>query len=650
MTDSFKYLDERFADIQMLHYRLKGFEALSPQQKAYVYYLSQATLAGRDITFDQFCQCNLEIRKIFETIYEYYEGDRKCEAFEALVVYLKRLWFSNGIHHHYGMDKFQPNFSPAYFHEVLHAVGAQHLPLREQETINDLYQRVYPILFQEEVMAQRVNKADGQDLVCSSACNYYDGVTQHEAESFYAQQRDNCKGTDIPSFGLNSRLVKNHEVIEEEVYKVDGLYGKAIEQIIYWLMQAREVAENATQQQLIDHLVNFYRDGNPATFDRYSIAWVKALQGQIDFINGFIEVYGDPLGIKASWEGIVEYRDEEATQRTQAISNNAQWFEDHSPVDARFRKPVVKGVSAHVVCAAMLGGDLYPSTAIGINLPNAEWIREQYGSKSVTIGNLIEAYNEVSTCNGFLEEFVDDEAMRAHIRRYGNICDALHTDLHECLGHGSGQLLPGVSADALKAYGSTIEEARADLFGLYYLADEKLLQLGLLESATAFHAQYYTYMLNGLLTQLVRIAPGQQLEEAHMRNRALIARWVYAHAEGAVELLVRQGKTYIAIHDYNRLRRCFGELLAEVQRIKSEGDFEAARQLVEQYAVQIDAQLHQEVRTRYAQLDIAPFKGFVNPVLTPIYDAGGRLVDVSVDYTEGYTEQMLRYSREFGFL
>lgn len=640
MTEQFRYTDERFADIQMLRYRLDGFEALTLRQKLYIYYLAKATLCGRDITTDQFGRYNLRIRKVLEAIYERYEGDRTTEEYKALETYLKRVWFSNGIHHHYGCEKFVPAFTEEYFRQVVDCCGC------EDENIDELCK----VIFDPMVLPKRVNQKAGDDLVQTSACNYYDGVTQQEAERFYDDMRDENDPMPI-SYGLNSTLRKTADgTLKEDVWHEGGLYGEAIKHITYWLEKASEVAENELQTKIIGMLVYYYRTGDLSMFDAYSIEWLKEHEGRIDFINGFIEVYGDPLGIKASWEGIVTYKDLVATQRTQTISKNAQWFEDHSPVDPRFRKSQVVGVTANVVCSAMLGGDEYPSTAIGINLPNADWIRAQYGSKSITIGNLTHAYNQAAKGNGFLQEFVADEATRAMIEKYGDVCDDLHTDLHECLGHGSGQLLAGVSADALGSYGSTIEEARADLFGLYYIADAKLVELGLVPDAEAYKSQYYTYMMNGLLTQLTRIQPGNEIEEAHMRNRALIARWTLEHYPSAVRLVKHDEKTYVEVSDYEMLREAFAKLLAEIQRIKSEGDFEAAKQLVEHYAIRVEPKLHEELLARYKSLGIAPYKGFLNPKMEIVSDSKGNATDVRLDYTEAYDEQMLRYSNEYGFL
>lgn len=640
MTEQFRYTDERFADIQMLRYRLDGFEALTLRQKLYIYYLAKATLCGRDITTDQFGRYNLRIRKVLEAIYERYEGDRTTTEYKALEAYLKRVWFSNGIHHHYGCEKFVPAFTEEYFRQVVDCCGC------EDENIDELCK----VIFDPTIQPKRVNQKAGDDLVQTSACNYYEDVTQQEAEDFYEAMRDENDPMPI-SYGLNSTLRKTADgMLKEDVWHEGGLYGDAIKHIAYWLEKAAEVAENELQAKIIGMLVDYYRTGDLSMFDAYSIEWLKEHEGRIDFINGFIEVYGDPLGMKASWEGIVTYKDMVATQRTQTISKNAQWFEDHSPVDPRFRKPQVVGVTANVVCSAMLGGDEYPSTAIGINLPNADWIRARYGSKSITIGNLTHAYNQAAKGNGFLQEFVADEATRAMIEKYDDVCDDLHTDLHECLGHGSGQLLAGVSADALGSYGSTIEEARADLFGLYYIADAKLVELGLVPDAEAYKSQYYTYMMNGLLTQLTRIQPGNEIEEAHMRNRALIARWTLEHYPSAVRLVKHEEKTYVEVSDYEQLREAFARLLAEIQRIKSEGDFEAAKQLVERYAIHVEPKLHEELLARYKSLGIAPYKGFLNPKMELVSDSEGNATDVRLDYTEAYDEQMLRYSKEYGYL
>lgn len=659
---------ERFADIQMLRYELKGFENLSLTQKIYIYCLSKATLLGRDITFDQQGKYNLRIRKTLEAVYRHYEGNRESEDFKAFEVYLKRIWFASGIHHHYGCEKFVPGFSEESFYEMVGAIADEYLPLSKGQSKEDLLGILVPVIFNPEVMPKRVNQTDGEDLVQTSACNFYENVSQAEVERFYARMKEDGN-EQAPSYGLNSKLTKRNGELVELKWTEDGLYGAAIKEIVSWLLRAQKYAENEEQKHLIDLLVKYYRTGDLKDFDRYSIAWVQQHEGMIDFINGFIEVYGDPLGLKGTWEGIVEYKDLEATKRTQTISQNAQWFEDHSPVDPRFRKPEVKGVTANVICAAMLGGEEYPASAIGINLPNANWIRQEYGSKSVTIGNLTEAYNKAAQGNGFRDEFVIDEDTISLMNQYEDITDDLHTDLHECLGHGSGQLLPGTDPDALKAYGSTIEEARADLFGLYYVADHKLVELGLTPNDEAYKAQYYGYLMNGLLTQTIRIKEGDKIEEAHMRNRALIAWWVMEHAEGAVELVkmdmdyasaedalkdsegnIITTKTYVKINDYAKLRHLFGELLAEIQRIKSEGDFEAARLLVEKYAVNIDPELHREILARYKKLNLAPYKGFINPKMTLEMDEEGEITDVVLDYEESYVDQMLRYSDEYGTL
>lgn len=659
---------ERFADIQMLRYELKGFENLSLTQKIYIYCLSKATLLGRDITFDQQGKYNLRIRKTLEAVYRHYEGNRESEDFKAFEVYLKRVWFASGIHHHYGCEKFVPGFSEESFYEMVGAIADEYLPLSKGQSKEDLLGILVPVIFNPEVMPKRVNQTDGEDLVQTSACNFYENVSQAEVERFYARMKEDGN-EQAPSYGLNSKLTKRNGELVELKWTEDGLYGAAIKEIVSWLLRAQKYAENEEQKHLIDLLVKYYRTGDLKDFDRYSIAWVQQHEGMIDFVNGFIEVYGDPLGLKGTWEGIVEYKDLEATKRTQTISQNAQWFEDHSPVDPRFRKPEVKGVTANVICAAMLGGEEYPASAIGINLPNANWIRQEYGSKSVTIGNLTEAYNKAAQGNGFRDEFVIDEDTISLMNQYEDITDDLHTDLHECLGHGSGQLLPGTDPDALKAYGSTIEEARADLFGLYYVADHKLVELGLTPNDEAYKAQYYGYLMNGLLTQTIRIKEGDKIEEAHMRNRALIAWWVMEHAEGAVELVkmdmnyasaedalkdsegnIITTKTYVKINDYAKLRHLFGELLAEIQRIKSEGDFEAARLLVEKYAVNIDSELHREILARYKKLNLAPYKGFINPKMTLEMDEEGEITDVVLDYEESYVDQMLRYSDEYGTL
>ena len=642
------YIDEKFADIQLLRYKLEGFEALRLQQKIYIYYLSKAVLSGRDITFDQFGKYNLSIRKVLESIFLLYNGSRDTHDFQALTVYLKRVWFSNGIYHHYGCDKFKPEFSRDFFCDAYNSLSYEQLALVSEEEKNNLLNEILSVIFDADYLPKRVNKAEGVDLIKTSACNFYEDVSQSEVESFYNDMK--VEGDAHPvSYGLNSKLTKQNGKLTELVYKANGMYGNKIRQIIHWLTKASQYAENEQQKKVIAILIKYYQTGDLKYFDEYSIEWLKEQEGQVDFINGFIEVYGDPLGLKGSWEGIVEYKDAEATKRTRLISENAQWFEDHSPVDRRFKKKTVRGVTANVICAAMLGGDEYPSTAIGINLPNADWIRAEHGSKSVTIGNLTDAYSKASRGNGFMQEFAIDDETRALIDRYGDLCDELHTDLHECLGHGSGQLLKETDPDALKAYGNTIEEARADLFGLYYLADDKLVELGLTPDGEAYKSQYYTYMQNGLLTQAVRIELGNDIEEAHMRNRALIANWALDMdvEQQIVALEMHGGKHYVSVKDYEGLRGIFARQLGEIQRVKSEGDFNAARALVEKYAVHIDSQLHREILERYEKLGIAPYKGFLNPWMKPEYDENGNIVDIKLDYTESYVHQMMRYSSEY---
>lgn len=650
-ADKFDYTVEQFADLQILRYRVPGFENLSLQQKELVYYLTEAALQGRDILFDQNGKYNLRIRRTLEAVYTGYKGDKNTPDFKAMEVYLKRVWFSNGIHHHYGSEKFVPGFAPEFFKEAMLSVDASTLPLAEGQTVEQLCDELFPVIFDPAVMPKRVNQAAGEDLVLTSACNYYDGVTQKEAEDFYNAMKDPKDETPV-SYGLNSRLVKENGKIQEKIWKVGGLYGQAIDKIVYWLKKAEGVAENPEQKAVIAELIKFYETGDLKTFDEYAILWVKDLNSLVDFVNGFTESYGDPLGMKASWESLVNFKDMEATHRTEIISGNAQWFEDHSPVDKQFKKDEVKGVSAKVITAAILAGDLYPATAIGINLPNSNWIRSHHGSKSVTIGNITDAYNKAAHGNGFNEEFVYSDAELQLIDKYADLTGELHTDLHECLGHGSGKLLPGVDSDALKAYGSTIEEARADLFGLYYVADSKLVELGLTPNADAYKAEYYTYLMNGLMTQLVRIEPGNNVEEAHMRNRQLIARWVFEKgaADKVVELVKKDGKTYVVVNDYEKLRELFGELLSEIQRIKSTGDYQGAHDLVENYAVKVDPALHAEVLERYKKLNLAPYKGFVNPKYEAVVDAAGKITDVKVTYDEGYAEQMLRYSKDYSNL
>lgn len=650
-AEVFQYAGERFADIQMLRYQVPGFDELTLRQKTLIYYLSQASLLGRDILWDQNGRFNLRLRRILEAVYTHFSGDRSSADFAAFAVYMKRVWFSNGIHHHYGCEKFQPGFTQEFLHQALEQLQAGHIALG-YNSLEALEQELFPVIFDPSVMPKRVNQAAGEDLLLTSACNYYaPGITQAEAEEFYAHRKAEGDQQHPIMYGMNSRLERAADgSLHENVWRADGMYGAAIRQIVQMLSRAIPYAENERQQSVIRKLIEFYETGNLAVFDAYTILWVEETEGEVDFTNGFTEVYGDPLGLKASWEGYVNYTDHQATRRAQALSRNAQWFEDHSPVDARFKKPLCRGVSAKVINAAILGGDLYPSSAIGINLPNSNWVRAEHGSKSVTIANLTHAYDEAARGNGFRNEFADSTQTVSMMDRYGSVCDDLHTDLHECLGHGSGRLLPGVDPDALKAYGSTIEEARADLFGLYYLADEKLVELGLTPCQEAYKAQYYSYMMNGLLTQMVRIQPGHQIEEAHMRNRALIARWTLEHYPQAVRLSEQDGKHYVEILDYPLLRTAFGNLLAEIQRIKSEGDLQAARQMVEQYGVQIDATLHQEVLERYSKLHLAPYKGFINPRYTPVCDSEGRITDVHIDYQETYDEQMLRYSKQYNTL
>lgn len=649
--DEFCYSVDKFADVEVLRYKVPGFESLTLKQKKLVYFLSQAALEGRDILFDQNNKYNLTIRKTLEGIYESYP-DKNSKDFKALETYLKRVWFSNGIHHHYATDKFRPEFSEKFFREAIMQTNNEQLPLAAYENDKQkLLDAIVPVIFDTTIYAKRVNQAEGADLIVTSANNYYEGVTEKEVDAFYDAMRDTTDATPI-SYGLNSKLTKENGQLTEKCWKEGGMYTAAIEKILYWLEQAESVAENDKQKAVIQKLIEFYRTGDLKTFDDYSILWVKDQDSRIDFVNGFIETYGDPLGLKASWESIVNFKDIEATHRTEVISQNAQWFEDHSPVAKEFKKPEVKGVSAKVITAAILAGDCYPATPIGINLPNSNWIRQIHGSKSVTIENITDAYDKAAKGNGFKEEFVWSQTEIDLMNQYGFITGNMHTDLHECLGHGSGQLLPGVSQDALRAYGATIEEARADLFGLYYEADDKLVELGLLPNKEAFKAEYYSYMMNGLMTQLMRIELGNDIEEAHMRNRQLIARWILEKgaAEKVVELKKRDGKTFVVINDYQKMRGLVGQLLAEIQRIKSEGDFEGAKNLVETYAVKVDSTLHKEVKERYAKLNLAPYKGFVNPIYEPEMDKNGEIIDVKVKYDEGYTEQMLRYGKEHSHL
>ena len=637
-SDDFEYCNERFADLQMLRYKVDGFENLTLKQKTFIYYLQEAALWGRDILFDQNGKYNLEIRQTLENLYANYKGDRESKDFKAFEVYLKRVWFSNGIHHHYGCEKFIPEFSREWF--------------VEQTKCSD---ELAEIIFNPNIMAKRVNLADGQDLLLTSACNYYQGVTQKEAEEFYAREKANGDQQHPVMHGMNSTLVKGKDgKIYEERWTTTGKYGPYLTKIVENLKKARDYAEDEKQKEVIDKLVAFYETGNLKTFDEYSIAWVENTAPLVDFVNGFIECYGDPLGLKSSWESIVNFKDVEATKRAEKLSQNAQWFENNSPVDPKFKKDKVKGVSAKVIRAAILGGDLYPSTAIGINLPNSNWVRAEHGSKSVTIANLTHAYAQAAKGSGMMKEFAASQEYIDLMEKYGDLTDDLHTDLHECLGHGSGKLMPGVDPDSLKAYGSTIEEARADLFALYYLADSKLVEMGLLPDAEAYKASYIQQMMNGLLTQMVRIKLGDQIEESHMRNRALIARWAFEHGKGkgkdgkdVIEMVDRQGKTYVVINDFEALRNLFGQLLAEIQRIKSTGDFKGARDLVETYGVKIDPALHKQVLERYTKLNIAPYKGFINPVYKTVTDSKGNITDVTISYTEGYAEQMMRYSKQY---
>lgn len=649
----FSYIVDQFSDLQILRYQVPGFENLSLRQKQLLYHLSEAALMGRDILFDQNGRYNLVIRRTLEAVYQYGTVDKSSADYQAFEVYLKRVWFANGIHHHYGEDKFIPGFSEAFFDAAVRSVDVSLLPLKAGETVDTLLARLKPVIFDPSVMPKRTVQSGDTDWIQASANNYYgEDVTQAEVEAFYGKMKAEGDSRCPLSYGLNSRLEKENGQLVERVWKVGGLYSEAIERIVTELEKAAAFAENEKQRQIIATLIDYYRTGDLRTFDAYSILWVEDTDSQVDFVNGFIETYGDALGLKASWESTVNFRNEEATRRTQTISENAQWFEDHSPVDQRFKKERVKGVSAKVITVTMLGGDCYPSTPIGINLPNADWIRRDHGSKSVTIENIMEAYDKASQGSGFSDEFVWSDEERNRIKTYGFLTDMLHTDLHECLGHGSGQLLPGTDPDALKAYASTLEEARADLFGLYYLADPKMQELGLVPDGEAFKAEYYKYMMNGLLTQLVRIEEGKDVEEAHMRNRQLIARWVFEQgaADKVVELKKREGKTFVVINDYQQLRALFGKLLAEVQRIKSEGDYEAGRSLVENYGVKIDPVLHHEIRERYVRLHLSPYKGFVNPVMREVKDNSGHVTDITLDYMEGYAEQMLRYSRDYSYL
>lgn len=649
-TEDFKFLLEQFADLKIMRYQVPGFEELSLQQKKLVYYLSEAALCGRDILFDQNFKHNLKIRKTLEEIYKNYEGDRQSGDFKAFVVYLKRVWFSNGIHHHYSTDKFSPDFSPEFFTGLIIGSPKGKFPFENGETINDFIPKMITLIFDPEVAPKRISLDASTDLIKSSACNFYEGVTQAEAEAFYEKMKNPADSTPI-SYGLNSKLVKDNGAIKEMTYKVGGLYSAAIEKIIYWLDKAAGVAENPHQKAVIEKLIGFYQTGDLNTFDEFNVLWVTDLQSRVDFVNGFTEVYGDPLGMKATWESVVNFKDMEATKRTETISANAQWFEDHSPIDNRFKKTSVKGVSAKVITVAQLGGDCYPSTPIGINLPNADWIRKDHGSKSVTMENITYAYDQAALGNGFLEEFCFSQEETELAKKYGSYASNLHTDLHECLGHGSGQLLPGTSSEALKNYSSALEEARADLFALYYLADPKMIELGIVADTNVAKAEYNAYIRNGIMTQLTRIEPGKNIEQAHMRNRQLVAKWCFEKGEpgNVIEKASKEGKTYFRINDYSKLRDLFGQLLAEVQRIKSEGDYEAGKNLVELYGVIVDPMLHKEVLDRFVKLNIAPYGGFVNPYFNVI-ENNGEISDIKLEYPEDYTEQMLRYSDKYSFL
>ncbi len=648
--DSFEYKVDRFEDIQILRYRVADFENLSLRQKELVYYLSQAALEGRDMLYDQNNKHNLCIRRTLEAVYLHY-GDKSSDEFLKLEIYLKRVWMANGIHHHYSEDKMTPAFSVDFFSDAVRSLDSKTLPLQEGETVEQLILKLTPILFDSAVMPVRTNQAAGVDLIKTSANNYYEGVSQQEVEDFYGAMKNPSDSTPV-MFGLNSKVLKENGKVIEKTYKVGGMYSEAIIRIASWLEKAADVAENSEQKAIIDDLISYYRTGDLNKFDDFNIKWVQELKSQVDFVNGFTESYGDPLGMKASWESLVNFKNIEATKRTEIISANAQWFEDNSPIDKKFKKEEVRGVSAKVITAAMLGGDCYPATPIGVNLPNSNWIRAHYGSKSVTIENITEAYTQASLGNGFNEEFMWTDVERELAKKYGALTNNLHTDLHECLGHGSGKLMPGVDPDALKAYGSPVEEARADLFGLYYMGDSKMVELGLLPDAEAYKAQYYHYVMNGLMTQLTRIQPGKNIEQAHMRNRQLIANWVYEKGknENVVAISRRDGKSYVVVNDYEKLRALFGQLLFEIQRIKSTGDMAAARDLVEKYAVKVNQEIHKQVLARYAKLNIAPYNGFVNPVYSLVKDKNGKTIDVSVSYSENFVQQNLRYSKEYSSL
>lgn len=649
--DDFKYQVDRFADIEILRYKVNHFDDLTLDQKLLVYYLSEAALEGRDILFDQNHKNNLTIRRLLEAVYLNYNADKNTEDFKNLEIYLKRVWMANGIHHHYSEDKILPGFSEEFLRNAVMSVPVEKLPLMQGENTDQFVARIFPVIFNPELYAKRTNQEPDTDLILTSSNNFYEGVNQAEVEAFYNALADPNDSTPVP-YGLNSKLVKENGVVKERVYKADGMYGAAIQRIVGWLQKAAGVAENKQQKAVIESLIRYYQTGDLSIYDEYSILWVNDLESKIDFVNGFTETYTDPLGMKATWESIVNFKDVEATKRTELISNNAQWFEDNSPTDKQFKKEEVKGVSAKVITVAMLGGDCYPSTPIGINLPNSNWIRAVHGSKSVTIENITDAYDKASAGSGFREEFMWSKTEIDQADKYGALTNNLHTDLHECLGHGSGKLLPGVSPDALKAYGSLIEESRADLFGLYYMADPKMVELGLLPDKEAYKSAYYQYIMNGMMTQLTRIQPGKNIEQAHMRNRQLIATWAYetGKQDKVIELKKRDGKTFVVVNDYVKLREIFAMQLAEIQRIKSSGDIEAARKLIETYAVKVNQDIHREVLERYAKLNIAPYKGFVNPVYTAVKDANGNIIDVKVSYDENYVEQHLRYSRDYSVL
>ncbi len=648
---NFEYSVDKFADIEILRYQVHGFDDLTLQQKELIYYLSEAALEGRDILYDQHNKYNLTIRRTLEAIYENYSGDKTTEDFKNLETYLKQVWMGSGIHHHYSEDKILPKFSKTYFAELVKSIDPEKMPLTEGESVDKLIETLTPVMFDPTIFPKRINQAAGVDLVKTSAVNFYEGVTQEEVESFYNKMKDPKDNTPI-SYGLNSKVIKENGALTERIYKIGGMYSAAIQRIVNWLEKAANVAENDKQKQVILSLIDFYQTGDLKKFDDYSVLWVHDLDSQVDFINGFIEVYTDPLGMKGTWESIVNFKNIDATKRTEIISNNAQWFEDHSPIDDRFKKEEVKGVSAKVITVTILGGDCYPGTPIGINLPNADWIRRDHGSKSVTIENITDAYNKASLGNGFIEEFMWSDEEVKFAKEFGSITNNLHTDLHECLGHGSGKLLPGVDGDALKAYGSPIEEARADLFGLYYMADPKIVELGLLPNKEAYKAQYYSYLMNGAISQLTRIQPGKDIEQAHMRNRQLVATWVLDKAKDskAAEMKVRNGKTYIVINDYDKVRELFEELLAEIQRIKSTGDFEEAKNLIETYAVKVNQPLHKEVLKRYKELNLSPYRGFVNPVYKLVKNDNGEVTDVTISYDENYVDQHLRYSKQYSSL